>query len=72
MDTAKTIASCLEAAVQVLGSVAGTVSVDNKLSDYAGHDGSSWQMAYKAIQVGVKARWLGLFQKNLARRKESK
>ena len=34
---------------------AGTVYVDNKLSDYAGHDGSSWQMAYKTIQEGVNA-----------------
>ena len=34
---------------------AGTVYVDNKLSDYAGHDGSSWQMAFKTIQEGVNA-----------------
>ena len=34
---------------------AGTVYVDNNLSDYAGHDGSSWQLAYKTIQEGVNA-----------------
>ena len=38
---------------------AGTVYVDNKLSDYAGHDGSSWQMAFKTIQDGVNAAAAG-------------
>ena len=38
-----------------LTSVAGTVYVDNKLSAYAGHDGSSWQMAFKTIQEDVNA-----------------
>ena len=55
MGTTKTIASCLVAAVLALDAVAGTVYVDNKLSDYTGHDGSSWQMAYRTIQEGVDA-----------------
>ena len=55
MGTTKTIASCLVAAVLALDAVAGTVYVDNKLSDYTGHDGSSWQMAYRTIQDGVNA-----------------
>ena len=55
MGTTKTIASCLVAAVLALDAVAGTVYVDNKLSDYTDHDGSSWQMAYRTIQDGVNA-----------------
>ena len=46
------------AAMTLLGArtaAAGTVYVDNNLSDYAGHDGSSWQLAYKTIQDGVNA-----------------
>ncbi len=38
-----------------LTSVAGTVYVDNGLESYTGHDGSSWQLAYKTIQEGVNA-----------------
>jgi len=55
MDAVKLTTSCWMAAVLALDAVAGTVYVDNKLSDYTGHDGSSWQMAYKTIQEGVDA-----------------
>lgn len=33
--------------------VASTVYVDCNLTDYAGHDGSSWELALKTIQEGV-------------------
>ena len=32
---------------------ATTYYVDNKLDDYAGHDGTSWELAYKRIQDAV-------------------
>ena len=45
-------ASCIFLSVEA---VVATNYVDCKLADYTGHDGSSWQKAFKTIQEGVDA-----------------
>ena len=45
-------ASCVSLTAEA---VVATNYVDCKLADYTGHDGSSWQKAFKTIQEGVAA-----------------
>lgn len=55
MDAKRIVACGLLTFGFVFAVAAGTVYVDNNMSDYTGHDGSSWTLAYKTIQEGVTA-----------------